>query len=523
MHTRATAHIERTIIMVVRLWNSGVGGSGGGTMGESPGGVGGVGVGGVGVGAATTGDETTENWFSSSSFSWNLGTTVVMSPSSTTHNNMNANTPTLLTTRNTDSSEASAVLMSSDLNINNNASGTAAPAATESSSSYFTWLSSPWEATYSTVAGAVSSFYKEDSSWLSPLGGDGSNLGAGGVGVGGGSSMESDVDVPLSSSSILLSLQRRRQQQGRRQQQQKRKRPVRSNNSNSSSSSSGINWNSTSHLLFRNPYQSVRGQLDHSNREQSMSAIRSFISLVPDIKDDNHGDMEEEEQDGAPQNDHDDNEQSKNLLRQSQGQMSAPTLVDDLDVGMPMELALDESVPKKRSGHGGAWAASQPPPPQPWYHARDGMSLSELQQLQQEESQWQALTQRADATAETAAHLAEGMIRAWRDLALEEAVELNAALRFWSNRWEQPGLSFLEAGPQGKKEREQEMRRRRRRRRRRQYQTKTKNNRRTNLACGWGWGWCANTNDSFMECGWVSFSFFSFLVILVCVCAWKNV
>lgn len=51
--------------------------------------------------------------------------------------------------------------------------------------------------------------------------------------------------------------------------------------------------------------------------------------------------------------------------------------------------------------------------------------------------------------SETASQLAEGTIRALRDLALDEAVELHAALRYWTERWERPLLSWVEAGPQG--------------------------------------------------------------------------
>jgi hypothetical protein len=50
---------------------------------------------------------------------------------------------------------------------------------------------------------------------------------------------------------------------------------------------------------------------------------------------------------------------------------------------------------------------------------------------------------------EIASQVAEGTLRALRDLALEEALELNTALRFWSDRWERPLLSWLEAGPVG--------------------------------------------------------------------------
>lgn len=49
--------------------------------------------------------------------------------------------------------------------------------------------------------------------------------------------------------------------------------------------------------------------------------------------------------------------------------------------------------------------------------------------------------------SETASQLAEGTLRACRDIALDEAVELHAALRYWSYRWERPLLSWLEAGP----------------------------------------------------------------------------
>ncbi len=49
----------------------------------------------------------------------------------------------------------------------------------------------------------------------------------------------------------------------------------------------------------------------------------------------------------------------------------------------------------------------------------------------------------------TASQLAEGTLRALRDLALDEAVALNAALHYWTRRWERPFLGWLEAGPLG--------------------------------------------------------------------------
>ena len=49
--------------------------------------------------------------------------------------------------------------------------------------------------------------------------------------------------------------------------------------------------------------------------------------------------------------------------------------------------------------------------------------------------------------AEMAARLAEGTLRAYRDLVLDEATDLHASLHFWTRRWERPFLGWLEAGP----------------------------------------------------------------------------
>jgi len=49
--------------------------------------------------------------------------------------------------------------------------------------------------------------------------------------------------------------------------------------------------------------------------------------------------------------------------------------------------------------------------------------------------------------AVTASRLGEGTIRAMRDMALNEALELHHALRFWTERLERPILYYLEGGP----------------------------------------------------------------------------
>ena len=57
--------------------------------------------------------------------------------------------------------------------------------------------------------------------------------------------------------------------------------------------------------------------------------------------------------------------------------------------------------------------------------------------------------ERNASDTQTASRLAEGTIYSLRDLVLEEAIELNLALQFWTERWVKPFLSWLEAGPLG--------------------------------------------------------------------------
>lgn len=59
-------------------------------------------------------------------------------------------------------------------------------------------------------------------------------------------------------------------------------------------------------------------------------------------------------------------------------------------------------------------------------------------------------TRNGVSPSETASQLTEGTLRALRDLALDEAVQLQGSLRFWTSRWERPLLSWLEAGPIGR-------------------------------------------------------------------------
>lgn len=73
----------------------------------------------------------------------------------------------------------------------------------------------------------------------------------------------------------------------------------------------------------------------------------------------------------------------------------------------------------------------------------DGTFPSEINQ-----SEHKSLDKQQAIKAELASLLAEGTLRAYRDLALDEATELRSALHHWTIRWERPFLGWLEAGPE---------------------------------------------------------------------------
>jgi hypothetical protein len=153
--------------------------------------------------------------------------------------------------------------------------------------------------------------------------------------------------------------------------------------------------------ILQNPYNSVRGRHHHPS---SMSAVRSLITLVPFDEDDDHDDSDDDEKKDAEFNDDD----------------SRLRMVKEDDVSEQGELpsGLETS----------------------WSDGRDRRQRNPSTQQQRRTTV---------SSAETASQLAEGTLRALRDMALDEAVELHQALHFWSDRWERPILSWLEAGPAG--------------------------------------------------------------------------
>ena len=141
--------------------------------------------------------------------------------------------------------------------------------------------------------------------------------------------------------------------------------------------------------LFVNPYNSVRGRYAHESRRSSMTAVRSLLSVVPVV----------------PEEGEDDDSQTIEA--------------DDGDFfGSPVHSIVKTSSSNLDEN---SWHASS-------------ISRNSAGQL---------------SPTETASQLTEGSLRALRDLALNEAVELSEALEHWTHRWERPALSWLEAGPTG--------------------------------------------------------------------------
>lgn len=90
-------------------------------------------------------------------------------------------------------------------------------------------------------------------------------------------------------------------------------------------------------------------------------------------------------------------------------------------------------------------SSQPPPPPPPPSHHHHTSPISRRGTPSQRNNVYSVAA--TISPSEAASQLAEGTLRALRDLALDEAVELNEALRYWNERWERPLLSWLEAGP----------------------------------------------------------------------------
>lgn len=125
---------------------------------------------------------------------------------------------------------------------------------------------------------------------------------------------------------------------------------------------------------------------------------------------------------------------------------SSLTAVRDLLVEMEDSDAdgpLNAKWPTRKLGDGVTYNSEKSLDPHGSHLALPQFSYSEDNNDQDDSSKRKLVSKRC----ETASQLAEGTVRALRDIALFEAVELHQALRFWSIRWENPMLSLIEAGP----------------------------------------------------------------------------
>jgi len=164
---------------------------------------------------------------------------------------------------------------------------------------------------------------------------------------------------------------------------------------------------------IQNPYTRIRGRYQQSNYS-SLSAVRSLLPLVRE------------------QNIYGKHEQEPLSLWDETDHQEDSELADESD-----DLSLSEAAPTATTTTTKIRRCVCPSTPEhpelsdptwPYHHNNSDSS-------------------RLHHNSETASQLAEGTIRALRDIALDEAVEFHDALRYWSDRWEHPMLSWLEAGP----------------------------------------------------------------------------
>jgi len=185
----------------------------------------------------------------------------------------------------------------------------------------------------------------------------------------------------------------------------------------SSSFTRHMTSNDLASLLFQNPYNSVRGRGHAMQSSSSLSAVRSLLTVLP--KQQHHPSQLDVPSLRLFPDEVDSAAAATTPTRLDRGREKAPSYgeLDDID------MTEVEYVPNDKSGDTKA------------YHPHRRPSRGSVPWV---------------SSSETASQVAEGTIRALRDLALDEAVELHIALRFWTERWERPVLSWLEAGPRGK-------------------------------------------------------------------------
>lgn len=190
-----------------------------------------------------------------------------------------------------------------------------------------------------------------------------------------------------------------------------------------------LNSDDVAGLLFRNPYNSVRGRQHSLHAASSLSAVRSLLTVLP------HNQQQPATIFESSNSRREEDQQPSSRREGSPSQQQAPWL-------SPTPATLDPYGSDEGMGGGLGDPTEvegtdeyERPFNHPYHRHPFSPDRIHAQNL---------------SASETASQVAEGTLRALRDLSLDEAVELQLALRFWTERWERPLLSWLEAGPPGR-------------------------------------------------------------------------
>lgn len=263
------------------------------------------------------------------------------------------------------------------------------------------------ESTYALVASVVSSYlYTDSNSNNSHHGGSASNHLGGILSTLGGSSQQQPHQLTSEYGGCDDST-------------------TRSGSKKSSSFTRHLNSNDLAMVLFQNPYNSVRGRRHSLHAASSLSAVRSLLTVLPQTQ----TNQSLPYQPRLPPIDTEGQENNMHPEKQAASppwESPTPVKLDPYNTNVDDDDAAGGDVTETDD--------YERPFNHPYY--RHPYSPNQMHAHNQ-------------SSSETASQIAEGTLRALRDLALDEAVELHWALRFWTERWERPLLSWLEAGPPG--------------------------------------------------------------------------
>lgn len=174
-----------------------------------------------------------------------------------------------------------------------------------------------------------------------------------------------------------------------------------------SSSSSGRKW------FMMDPYNTVTGRTHFlpTHHRDSVNAVRNLLQFV-----DSHGAPDE----SMP------SWRTKPIDFKARNSTGSNSFDSDSSMNIPEQQESDEDIQRHYSIQLNK------------YGSDSSINASALGKPRKN---------RQISKAVTASRLGEGTIRAMRDMALSEALELHNSLRFWTERLERPLLYYIESGP----------------------------------------------------------------------------